>query len=36
MIRNNEFLNLISMRERALDYRQDKERRHIKKLYKAR
>lgn len=33
---NNEFLHLISMREKALDYRQEKERLYIKKMFKAR
>jgi hypothetical protein len=36
LTQNNEFLHLISMREQALDYRQDRERRYIKKMYKSR
>lgn len=36
MIKNNEFLNLIQMREQALDYRVEKERKLIKKMFKTR
>lgn len=36
MIKNNEFLNLITMREKALDYRVEKERKYIKKMFKTR
>ena len=36
MIKNNEFLNLIQMREKALDYRVEKERKYIKKMFKSR
>ena len=36
MIKNNEFMNLITMREKALDYRVDKERKYIKKMFKTR
>ena len=36
MIKNNEFMHLIEMRKKALDYRQVKERKFIKKMYKTR
>jgi hypothetical protein len=36
MIKNNELLNLINMRKKALDYRVEKERKYIKKMYKSR
>jgi hypothetical protein len=36
MVKNNEFLNLMQMREKALEYRQEKETKFIKKLYKNR
>jgi hypothetical protein len=36
MIKNNEFMNLITMREKALDYRVEKERKYIKKMFKTR
>jgi len=34
MLKNNEYLNLIQMREKALEYRQEKESKFIKKLFK--
>lgn len=34
MMKNNEYMNLIEMREKALTYRQDKETKFIKKLFK--
>ena len=34
MVQNNEFSNLIKMREKALEYRQKKESKFIKKMYK--
>jgi hypothetical protein len=36
MMKNNEFLNLIQMREKALDYRLEKESKYIKKMFKTR
>ena len=33
-MKNNEFMNLIEMREKALEYRQQKEIKFIKKMYK--
>ena len=36
MIKNNELLNIINMRKKALDYRVEKERKYIKKMYKSR
>lgn len=35
-MKNNEFLNIIEMREKALDYRKIKEKKFIKKMYKNR
>ncbi len=34
MMKNNEYMNLIEMREKALNYRQDKEKKFIKKMFK--
>ena len=34
MTKNNEFMNLIHMREKALEYRQEKESKFIKKMFK--
>ena len=34
MMKNNEYMNLIEMREKALTYRQDKETKFIHKLFK--
>jgi len=34
MTTNNEFMNLIDMREKALEYRKTKERKFIKKMLK--
>lgn len=33
-MKNNEFMNLIEMREKALEYRKTKEMKFIKKMYK--
>jgi hypothetical protein len=33
-MKNNEYLNLISMREKALEYRVEKENKFIKKMFK--
>ena len=36
MMKNNEYMNLIEMREKALVYRENKETKFIKKMYKNR
>ena len=36
MIKNNEFINMIQVREKALDYKIEKEKRYIKKMFKSR
>ena len=36
MLKNNEYMNLIDMREKALVYREKKETKFIKKMYKNR